>query len=171
MERKVLFNIAGALLLVVLVFYGWRWIFSEPPRQSPEQLAQVALTASTPQERQEAAVALVPLGHSAVEPMVRVLSESPSPEVRATMIQGLSMERDFDSMPAFLNALDDESVLVRTRAAGAVQRLLQIDVGYRADAPRQKRLAAIKVFREEWEKMRVTPGLRKFREKLRQQEQ
>jgi hypothetical protein len=171
MDRKTLFIIAGVLLFVVLVFYGWRWIFSAPPPKSPEELAQIALTASTPQEQEKAAVELAPLGHSAVEPMVRVLSESRTPEVRAVMIQGLAVERDFDSMPAFLNALDDESVLVRTRAAGAVQRLLQIDVGYRADAPREKRLEKIKVFREDWEKMRVTPGLRKFREKLRQQGQ
>ena len=171
MDRKILFSIAGALLLVVLISYGWRWMFSGPPRQSPEELAQIALTGNTPQEREEAAVELAPLGHSAVEHMVRVLSESQTPEVRATMIQGLSVERDFDSMPAFLDALDDESLLVRTRAAGAVQRLLQIDVGYRADAPREKRLAAIKIFREDWEKMRVSPGLRKFREKLRQREQ
>jgi hypothetical protein len=173
-SRITLFLIAAVLAVVVVVWYGWGWL-SAPRPVTPQQLAETAVSAPTPQQRIEAAAKLT--AHKltqidspvAIEEMSRVLHESTDSEVKAAMIQGLAAGRDFDSMDAFLAALDDESLLVRTRAHGAVKRLLQIDAGYRPEAPREQRLKKIKIYRDDWEKMRISPGLRKFREKLKQQ--
>ena len=167
--RIILLVIAALLLVVVLVWYAWGWL-SGPRPVTPQQLGDTAVSAPTPQQRAEAAVKLTPMDTpAAIEQMSRVLHESTDPQVKAAMIQGLAVDQDFDSMEAFLAALDDDSLLVRTRAHGAVKRLLQIDAGYRPEAPREQRLEKTKIYREEWEKMRVSPGLRKFREKLKQQ--
>ena len=168
--RKILFVVAGVLLLAVAVWYGLG-LFSSPRKVTPQQLAETALSPSaSPEKRVEAAAELAPMATPvAVKEMTRVYQQSPDPEVKAVVIQGMAGNWDFDSMETFLAAMDDESLLVRTRAHGAVQRLLQIDAGYRPDASREERLAKIKIYRDDWEKMRVSPGLKKFREKLKQE--
>jgi len=188
MDRKIRFISAGVLLFVVLVFYGSRWMFSGPPRQSPEELAQIALTASTPQEQQSeavelggqpdqrgqrrgaeqqqsAAVELVQLGARALPQMRQVFHESQSTEMRAQMILGLAQQWDLDSMPAFLAAMDDPSPLIRGRAEMAVKKILT-DVGdYRADDPPEKRRQALQAVRRNWDAMRASPRFPLYQER------
>jgi hypothetical protein len=97
-----------------------------------------------------------------------VLQERDKPEVRAAMIQGLIQQWDLDSMPVFLAAMDDESQLVRMRAATAVRRILLDIAVYREDDPPEKRKAAIQVYRSTWEKLRAAPTFEKFQKRLKE---
>jgi hypothetical protein len=171
--RKILFIIAGVLLLAVAVWYGLGW-FSSPRTVTPQQLAETALDKAAPPERRvEAAAELAQLtprdAPAAPQEMTRVYRESPEPEVKAVVIQGMASNWDFDSMDTLFAAMDDESLLVRARAHAAVQRLLEVDAGYRANAPREERLAKIKMYRDDWEKYKHSPALKKFREKIKRE--
>jgi len=151
-------RIAGVLLLLAVVFYGWRWL-SSPSPPSAEKLAGVALSGA-PDERQEAALMLIALGDRAVPLMRRVLQQSKAPEVRAAMIQGLIGQYDYLSMPAILDGLDDESLLVRTRAAPAVQNLLCLAVAYSPNDPPEKRREVVKACHQRWETMLKSPRMK-----------
>ncbi len=142
---------------------------SPPP--SPEQLARQALEAPTPDEQEVAAVRLAGLGKPAKQHLRRVLSQSQSPEVRAACIGGLAVQWDYDSMPAFLDALDDDSELVRGRAGRAVERMMSVDFDYRYDDPPEKRAAAVKRFREHWKEFRDSEILEYWKERLEEREQ
>lgn len=196
-----MFLIALVLVGAFAAVYGWKVLFSGPRKLPPEKLAQLAVSAPTPEQKVKAASELVRSSDGAVEHMREVLrqyhrpatpghhsptadpaagSQSPaaSPgqqsgaeaaEVKAMMITGLAQEWDFDSMPMFLEALDDESYLVRARAHLAVQRLLQVDVGYRPEDPPEIRRQYIQKFRDEWQKMGVL--IQKFKERQKSGEQ
>lgn len=143
---------------------------SPPP--SPEQLARQALEAPTSDEQEVAAVRLAQLGKPAREHLRRVLSESQSPEVRGACIRGLAVLWDYDSMPAFLDALDDDSELVRGRAGTAVKRMMSsADYGYRSDDPPEKRAAAVKRFRAHWKEFRDSEILENWKKRLEEREQ
>ncbi len=167
-QSSKLYPVAGILLILVVAWYGWRWI-SSPSKPSPQQLADTALKAPKPEDRERAAVCLAQMEYTAVPEMCRVFQESDVPAVKAAIVQGLALNRDFDSMDLLLDAMNDPVLLVRVRAAGAVQRMLQIEVvGFRPDASPEERLKAIKIYRAEWNKMRASPALKNFREKLNQ---
>jgi len=174
--RKILFVVAGVLLVVVAAYYGWTLLKPAPKKATPQQLAETALDkAAPPEKRVEAAAELSRYTHTdrespaAVQESRRVFSESREPEVKAAAIQSMASNWDFDSIDTLFSAMDDDDLLVRARAHAAVQRLLQVDAGYRADAPREERLAKIKMYRDDWEKFRHSPALKRFREKLKQE--
>lgn len=147
---------------------------SPPPSPPPslEQLARQALEAPTSDEQEVAAVRLAELGKPAKEHLRRVLSESRCAEVRGACIRGLAVQWDYDSMPAFLDALDDESELVRSRAGAAVERMMSsADYGYRSDDPPEKRADAVKRFREHWEEFRDSEILKNWKKRLEEREQ
>jgi hypothetical protein len=167
MDKKVLLLVvAGLLVVVLLVVYGWDYLFRQRP-PSAEELANLALTASSPDEQDAAAATLVQLGVPAKAQMRRVLAESTSPAVRAAVIVGLSSIWDYGSMSVFLDALDDGALVVRSRAKGAVGRLLMGEFPYEPGAPPEERQAWVKAYRDEWEKFRVTPGYKKSLVKLK----
>ncbi len=150
---RVQYAILGCGLMVLLAILAWRfWPDARP--KSPEELARLALEAPTPDEQERAAVRLAELGPEATSHLRRVLSESQSSAVRAACIRGLAARRDYDSMPEFLKALEDESPLVRGRAGVAVQKLLGADCGYRQDLPQRQHQAAVKALRKEWERLK-----------------
>jgi HEAT repeat protein len=159
---------AGILLAAVALVYGWPWLFPAAAKPTPDELAEIALTAPAAGEREAAAVALIPMGESAVVVMRRVLDQSDKPEVRSAMIQGLIQQWDLESMPVFLAAMNDESPLVRMRAAGAVRRVF-LDVAiYREDDPPEARKAAIEVYRSRWESLRASPAYDKILKRLKE---
>jgi len=172
MERPgILLGIAGILLVGAIVWYGWQWLFPGPREHSADELAQAALEAGSLDEQTAAAAELIARGWPALPQMRRVLRESTVAEVRATMIQGLGEQWDVDSMPAFLDGLDDPALIVRARSAAAVRRIECSETGYRPEDPSEKRGPAIKAFRDEWEKMRDSPMVKRAREKLKQERQ
>jgi hypothetical protein len=172
--RKILFTVAGGLVVLVAAYWGWRLLKPAPKKATPQQLAETALNPSAPPEkRQEAAAELAQFSPreapAAPQEMTRVYHESREPEVKAVVIQGMASNWDYDSIDTLFAAMDDESLLVRARAHAAVVHLLEVDAGYRADAPREERLAKIKMYRDDWAKYKHSPALRKFREKIKQE--
>ena len=127
-NRTLQRTILGGGPVVLLGILGCQ----RPP--SPDELAQEALKAATPEEQESAAVELAavandeelqpPLREKAKINLREVLAESQSPMAQAACLQGLSSQWAYESMPAFLDALDHESDLVRSRAVAAVDKLL-----------------------------------------------
>ena len=158
--------IAVAVGICVLAYLGWRWA-SRPRPVSQETAAEAALRAATPEERELAAVRLTQFGKPAVAELVRVLQASPQPEVRAACIRGLAEQWSYRNMPALLDALEDESALVRAQAAQGVCRLMRITNDLRWDEPAPQRAEAVKGLRAEWRRFREMPLGAAF---IRQQE-
>jgi hypothetical protein len=146
---KVLGILAGVLAIAVAGVYGWRFLFAERPT-TPAGLAQAALHAGSAEERELAAVELTQLGKPAREYIVQVLAESKQPEVRAACIRGLADQWAYRQMGMLLDALEDESSLVRAQAGDAVQLLLKVEYRFNANAPPEQRQEMVKKFRERW---------------------
>ena len=153
--------IAAILAIGVMVVYGWR-LLAGGRAPSPESLAEAALIAPTAAERERAAVQLTQLGRPAHEHLVRLLGESAEPEVRAACIRGLAEQWHYDSVPVLLDALEDESSLVRGQAGAAVEHLLRVDYNYRADAPPEQRREVVRRLRAWWEKFQRSNMCREF---------
>jgi len=166
--RNRLFVTAGVLLALTAIVYGWRFLGGHRRKRSPEELARLALESVDLQERELAAVELAQLGRPATEHLRRVLAEADSPRVRAPAIRGLAAQWDYDSMPALLDALDDPSLVVRGRAGVAVARMMSVDFDFRADAPAEQRQAIVKRFREQWEWMRDSAALKRWKKRLKE---
>ena len=167
----------------IILSGGLLGLFGCQKAPSPDELAQRALQAATPEEQEQAAVELArvanddqlrrPLREKAKEHLRRVLAESQSAPVRAACLQGLSSLWDYESMPAFLDALNDESDLIRSRAAATVERMMSLDLaglGYRYDDPPAKRAAAVKRVRQDWEQKRDQPVFIRWRERLKEKQ-
>ncbi|MHC4180062.1 MAG: HEAT repeat domain-containing protein [Planctomycetota bacterium] len=177
-NRTLQRTILGGGLVVLLGILGCQ----QPP--SPDELAQKALNAADPEEQESAAVELAAVANNEeLEPQLRekakiglrkVLAESQSPPVQAACLQGLSSQWDYESMPAFLDALDHESDLIRSRAVATVERMMSVDLGgfgYRYTDPPAIRAAAIQRIRQDWEKKRDQPVFIKWRERLKEKHQ
>ena len=86
-------------------------------------------------------------GHRATPQLRRVLAESEEPAVRAAAIDGLSRNRDWQSMPQFIDLMEDPDPRVRGSAGAAVQKMLKANVYFRSNDPpdeRARRIAYIK---------------------------
>ena len=191
---EILIGVAGILLFAAAVYCGWFWLQRGTKSHSAEELAQIALTASSAEgsavgsvqqqsaaagsvqqssaamgsvQQQSAAVGLVQLGAPAIPQMRKVLRESQSTEVRAQMILGLAQQWDLDSMPAFLAAMDDPSPLIRGRAEMAVKKILTTVGDYRADDPPEKRRLALQAVRKKWDAMRASPRYPVYQERAK----
>jgi hypothetical protein len=146
---KPLGILAAVLAIAVAGVYGWRLLSAERPL-TPETLAQAALQAASAEERELAAVQLLQFGKPAREHIVRVFTESKEPEVRAACLLGLADQWAYRQMPLMLDALEDESALVRAQAGEAVQLLLKVDYGFNAADPPERRQKVLKQLRERW---------------------
>jgi hypothetical protein len=142
--------VAGILALAVCGYYGWQF-FSRPRVESPEELAQAALSAGTAEERETAAVGLSQVGRPAREHLLRVLAESQQPEVKVACIRGLAEQGAYRQMAVLLEALDDDSPLVRAQAGAAVEMMLKGFYGFNANDPPEQRREAVKRMRRRWQ--------------------
>ncbi len=178
-DREVQYAILGGGLVVLLAVLGCQ----RPP--SPEGLAQKALEAATPEEQELAAVELVRVAsdeelgpqvrEEAREHLRHVLAKSQSPPVRLACVRGLGSQWDYQGMPVLLDALDDESDLVRSGAAMAVERMMSVDLAspryqYQYADPPAKRAPAIKRIRQDWDKKRDSPIFIKWRKRLKEKQ-
>lgn len=166
--NSVLRIVLGCLLACTAVVYGSRWL-GRPAVSTAESLAEVALHGESAERQETAAVNLSDIGPPAREQLRRVLRESREDRVRAACIQALGDLYDYDEMELLLKALEDDSAWVRTRANGAVSRLLGRDHGFLPQAAPKDRSDAIARMRRDWSTMRESELLRKFKEKLKQE--
>jgi hypothetical protein len=117
---------------------------------TPEDLYARAVESGSVVEQEEAAVQLARSGDGAVEHLRRLLDESPTAEVRAAAAQGLGENRDVDSLPKLIDAMEDESVLVRTRAGIAVKHIMGMDFGFNPQADVGERFEVVTSYRMFW---------------------
>ncbi len=167
---KILLAVLGGVALCTVVFQAWYfgYLGSGGSPGSPDELAQQALSGPTVAEKAKAAVRLADCGPDALDELRRVLKESDTPAVRAACIQGLGAIEDYDSVDMLLDLMEDESPIVRGSAGAAVSNMLlgaRATVQFKADGPEEERKQAIKVFREEWGKLRGSPLLHRYRNK------
>jgi hypothetical protein len=157
--RRPLLIAAGVLFAIVVVVYGIRLLpESGPP--PPEELARLALEAETAEQREEAAIQLADAeGLEGLEHLRRVAKQSGDANVRAVCIFEIGDRRDYESMDLLLDALEDESALVRARAAKAVGRIIGREYHYKHNAPASERASTIKAIRACWEEMKNSPAM------------
>ncbi len=164
--------VAGIVLFVTLAYFAWGWLSEEQP-QTPQQLTQQALEAEGPVEREMAVARLAQLpttGQKASVHLRQVLQKSDLPSVRATAIQGLASEGDYDSLDVIIAALNDPDPLVRGRACAAVEDMLGMRFDMRHDDPIEKRKIKIKLVIDAWQNMQNSPVLedwKKRRQKMK----
>ncbi len=72
------------------------------------------------------------------------------PEVRAAAAEQLGAMRYIDAGPAIIDAMSDESELVRTAAGVALTKLMGMVFGFSARDPAGKREEAVKLARNTW---------------------
>ena len=113
-----------------------------------EQVAEahrILETDSNPDRRERAMVTLVRDREKANRDFfvatLRDMSEDPS--VRAAAATGLGRIGARDTVPDLLDAMDDDAVIVRTRAGAAVAYLINRNYYFNARAPREERLMVI----------------------------
>lgn len=167
--QRSLWIVLGVSVGVALVVLAW-WFFTRPRVLSPEELAEIALTADSPQERERAAAQLLRHGDEALEELRRVFAESDTPEVRAICVQALAALRDYDSMNKMLDAMADPSAVVRSRAGRAVMQLLGANYEFDAEAAPEVRQETINYFRDMWEEYKDSEGFRAYVERMQRRE-
>ena len=155
-NRLLLYALSG-LLAVAMAVYTGGFIFGSKRPAPPRELAQRALTAASPAERERAALDLAAGDASAIEAMRAVLAKTDSPLVKSYIIQGLGAKRDWESMPALIDALNDAAAPVRDRAGVAVKEMLGVDYAFRAQDPAPKRAVAVKAMQQRYKSMLKNP--------------
>jgi len=170
--NKKLGIVAGIILIGAAGYYACGRLGQEETK-TPQQLVEQALQAENPEQREMAAAQLAQFptkGRKATVQLRTVLKKSDSPVVRATAIQGLASEGDYESMNEIIAALNDPNPLVRGRAGAAVEDMLGLRFDMRHDDPTEKRRVKIQLVKDAWEDMRGSRMLedwRSRREKLR----
>lgn len=167
--RRPLLIAAGVLFLIVVVVYGIRLLPSGGPPPA-EELARLALEADSAEEREKAAIQLTDAeGLEALEHLRRVATESKDANVRAVCVLEIGDRRDYESMDLLLAALDDESALVRARAAKAVGRIIGREYHYAHNAPRSERQSTIDAIQACWQEMQTSQAMMDKLKELREQ--
>jgi len=162
--RRPLLIAAGVLFVIVAVVYGIRLLAGGGP--PPEELARLALEAETVEQREQAASQLAGVdGAEVLEHLRRVATESQDAGVRAVCILEIGDRRDYESMDLLLAALDDESPLVRARAATAAGQIIGREYRYEFNAPAPQRKRTVDDIKACWEQMKGSePWMKKLKE-------
>lgn len=106
------------------------------------------------QVREEAAARLGQIGDErTVRVLMEVLRADEAPEVRAAAAEGLGRIHANPAAGALIEALQDDSPVVRARAGAAMRVLLHADVNYRAEDPPAQREQAIEKIKYLWYKI------------------
>jgi hypothetical protein len=121
-----------------------------------KDLPKLKEAAATPdwRTREAAIVGIGRLGKEGSDPefLVQSLQNDPSAEVRAAAAAGLGRLRCWDGGHALIRALSDRDEIVRARAGAALQKIMGVDVRFRANDPPAQRAAAIQKIRTWWPK-------------------
>jgi HEAT repeat protein len=171
MRLKGLLAALGVVILVVALVHGWFYLSGGTRSASPEKLAQQALSEPTVEEKTRAALRLGECGYEARDQLRQVLQQSDTPEVRAACIQGLGAIKDYDSVDLLMDALEDESLIVRGRAGSVLTKMISgagETWSFKASAPEGERKKAIEILRDHWEQLRDSPLLNQYRRRLQE---
>ena len=170
MWKKFMWPALAATVLLVAVVYGCRYIDWNTKRP-PEELADVALTGDTPEERQMAAAELTEYGEEAKTHMRDVLAQSDDVNVRGICINGLANIYDYDSIEIMLAGLDDESPVIQGRCLVALRKLLGRSFHFDPSMSEDERKKRIAQIRAEWESIRDSGLVDQFKERMMRKQQ
>ncbi|MCG8583970.1 MAG: HEAT repeat domain-containing protein [Pirellulales bacterium] len=147
----------------------------DKPALTNTELAETAIHASDADSQREATVELsrragrlrewlsgdaTPSNQSARDAMRRVFAESTSPTVRADAATTLGSLRDWQSLPALVDAMEsDTQTEVQQSAATAAVQITGIDFMFRPGAPPDERQRAIARYREQIRNIEGEPML------------
>ncbi len=111
----------------------------------PDQQLLARITSSDEDTRCDALKKLGRVKGTDPKLLTEPLSDDPSPKVRQAAARGLGQLRDRRSIPALMDALDDEDLNVRVWAITALHNTLngEIRFPYKASNPREQRLLQI----------------------------
>jgi HEAT repeat protein len=73
-----------------------------------------------------------------------------NPEVRAAAAEQLGAMRWVPAGPALIDAMSEDSIVLRATAGVALRKIMGVHYGYRADAPPQDRQKALDLLRTQW---------------------
>ena len=167
MRQKLLLITGGAFVLLAVSVYGLRALLSGDHEPTIAELVDTAENAPEHAERERAAVELGNRGLKALPHLRALAQQSDSKAVRAAALYGLGMQWDFDSMDVLLNAMEDESPVVRSRAAGAVARMLSRDRRFQAHGPETDRARIVGFYRTDWEQLRNAPYFDTYKDEVK----
>jgi hypothetical protein len=164
--NRILGVVAGGLVIAVVGVYTYIYFFGHSAPKA-DSLEKIAMEDSDATRRHQAASDLISLGTKqnlfleAVPNIRRVFEKSTDPDVRATMILGITQIRDWDSVPNVIDALADDSLVVRERAFAAVRTMLALkaqgpESAYNPRAQPEHRKDGIAAMRKVWEDMKST---------------
>lgn len=91
---------------------------------APDILLQKALRTPTDEAAERAALQLAQAGPAAAPQLRRLAREAADPQLQAIGLQGLGQAKDWDGMPAVLEALVSPDEIVRGRALTAAGQIL-----------------------------------------------
>jgi HEAT repeat protein len=116
------------------------------------------LEASTPPAPEDPAVPNI---------VLKAFLAEKAPETRAAAANALGKFQHWDAMEGLVEALEDESVEVRSSAGMAIRSILGLDYGFRAKAPLSQRQEAIARIRNGWRLQLIfhLDNVRRIREK------
>jgi HEAT repeat protein len=111
-------------------------------KRPPVQVAAIQiLEASTPPAPQDPTVPNI---------VLQAFLAEKAPETRAAAADALGKFQHWQAMEGLVEALEDESVAVRTSAGMAIRKILGLDYGFRANGPLSQRQEAIARIRNGW---------------------
>jgi len=103
---------------------GVTWLASSAP-PTPAGLAQRALTAEKPDDRQAALAQLCSLQSPEVVPLLRrLLKDTKDPDVLSDVMVNLGIRNDFESVPQLVAQLDDRTPKVQVVAFSTLTKIL-----------------------------------------------
>jgi len=116
------------------------------------------LEASTPPAPEDPAVPNI---------VLKAFLAEKAPETRAAAANALGKFQHWDAMEGLVEALEDESVEVRSSAGMAIRSIVGLDYGFRAKAPLSQRQEAIARIRNGWRLQLIfhLDNVRRIREK------
>ncbi|MCP4379798.1 MAG: HEAT repeat domain-containing protein [bacterium] len=119
--------------------------------QKATKQIRIALTDHRPEIRQRAAIAYAKaIGPEASAPLAEVARNDKNPQVRATALIALGRARAYTEMETLLDAMNDEDLTVRRRAADAVTSILGRRYQFDPNASPAQRTKSINAIRKFW---------------------
>ncbi len=150
-ESAELAHLLLILMGAALLAYGF---WPQPKKPTAAQLYELAMNGATQQEREKAVFDLAKLDIDG-KAYLRMLIKPAMPSgAREAAVLGLGECRDFQSMPALLDLLDDPSEQIRARAGMSVSVILGRGFPFDASKSAEERANVIAFIRRDYEAMK-----------------
>ena len=145
--NKPLLSLLAIVIAFAAIHYGYRIFFS---KESIRHLESIALSATEPNEQEQASLKLANRGKKALPALKRILQESSNENVIAICMNALAEMQDGDCMDIILENLDSDSKHLRTHAARSIKNILGRDYNFPVDGSARDRDAVKQQIVDDW---------------------